>query len=396
MYPSPATKPDAEAFCPQHLFLTVDLIPEEPLLIQAPIPRIPDPAAPLFGPGRSSDADFVTALVAPAGTNGKLAERQYIPGSSLKGVLRTRAEKIVRTLSFCRRGVDTTTDEGYRTAQTSYAERICACAVTHSEQDGDFPEPERLLACFGTVEKQRAAQRKAREIAASQQKDTTFARALYDKSCVTCRLFGNTMMQGRLHVGDTTLVAEPQPKLFDHVAIDRFHGGAEDKQKFDTRPLMPTATVDANHNPPPTFQPMFSLRLHLERFEPWMLGLLGYLLKDLRTADLRLGHATHRGYGRIRGKITSGELLVLPNSALESLCVAHEVLPPEQEQRQRFGPYWRVRLDLRQLFGGDAWPQEGLQGEALNTPTAKLLLACAQKLREELIPREEGKVHGSF
>jgi hypothetical protein len=55
-----------------------------------------------------------------------------------------------------------------------------------------------------------------------------------------------------------------------------------------------------------------------------------------------------------------------------------------------------VRLDLRQLFGGDAWPQEGLQGEALNTPTAKLLLACAQKLREELIPREEGKVHGSF
>jgi len=385
--PTSDAKP-AEAFCSQHLFLTIALIPEEPLLVQAPLPRISDPDAPLFGPGRASDADFVTALAAPADADGNLTEQQYIPGSSLKGVLRTRAEKIVRTLTFCRGGEDTTTDGGYRTAQAYYQEHLCACAVTHSESDGDFPEPERLLACFGTAVTQRKAQQKAQ--------DPTFASQLYDESCVTCRLFGNTMMQGRLQVGDATLVVEPRPKLFDHVAIDRFHGGTEDQRKFDTRPLMPTVRREDDPRRPLTFQQMFTFRLHLERFEPWMLGLLGHLLKDLCTADLRLGHATHRGYGRIRGAVTSSELLVLPGSTLESLCVDRGILPKDQNQRQRFGPYWRVRLDLPRLFGQAHWSMEGLQDEALETPAAKLLTECDRCFREVEIRTEEGKAHGRF
>ena len=271
-------KSTTEAFLPQHLFLTLALIPEEPLLVQAPVPRIPDPAAPLVGAGRISDADFVTMLV--AASDGNVAEQPYIPGASLKGILRTQAEKIVRTLTFCREQKDSITDEGYRLAQGYYEGHLCACAVTHSEKEQGFPEPERLLACFGTPIKQRQAQRIAKEMG---NQENLFAQQLYDKSCVTCRLFGNTMMQGRMHVGDATLTTVPQAKLFDHVAIDRFHGGAEDKRKFDTRPLMPTVTAENGHNNPPSFQPMFSLRLHLERFELWMLGVLGHLLRRFCT-----------------------------------------------------------------------------------------------------------------
>jgi CRISPR/Cas system CSM-associated protein Csm3 (group 7 of RAMP superfamily) len=369
----------------------VALIPEEPLLVQAPVPRIPDPDAPLFGRGRTSDAEFVTALVASPDTNGHVREHPYIPGSSLKGVLRTRAEKIVRTLTFCQGAADTTTDEGYTSAQTGYVKKLCACAITHSEEDSRFREPERLLACFGTPDKQRGAQQKAREMS-----ETTFARELYDKSCVTCRLFGNTMMQGRLHVSDATLTGEPETKLFDHVAIDRFHGGAADQQKFDTRPLMPTASSNidtADPVCPPVFQPVFKLRLHLGRFEPWMLGLLGHLLKDLITADIRFGHATHRGYGRIRGVITESELLVFPNSELESLCLKQGILP--QDPTRRLGPYWQVDLKLPLLFDAKQWGPQGLRGEILETPAAELLLQCDQIFRE-LISQEQKKPHGSF
>jgi hypothetical protein len=265
--------------------------------------------------------------------------------------------------------------------------------VTHGEPDHAFSEPERLLACFGTADKQRQAQQKAKEMAGQ---DTTFARELYDKSCVTCRLFGNAMMRGRFYVSDAMLVVEPQLKLFDHVAIDRFHGGAEDKRKFDTRPLMPTITGNTDHSSPPTFQAMFSLRLHLERFELWMLGLLGHLLKDLHTSNLRLGHAVHRGYGRVKGIVTGSDLLVLPGSELESLCLEHGVLSQDQAQRQRLGPYWRVSLGFPRLFGSEPWTSGGLQGEVLDTPAAQLLLDCDRRFRDELLPHEEGKEHGSF
>jgi CRISPR/Cas system CSM-associated protein Csm3 (group 7 of RAMP superfamily) len=375
-----------EAFRLQHLFLRIALIPEEPLLVQAPVAKI---ASDKSGEGttRVSDADFVT-----------------------------RAEKIVRTLNFYRGNAGAITDEGYRAAQAGYEQRICACAVTHPRPDPEWQDPARLLACFGTPNKQRRAQREAKQKAQEAERrargnpgeagtseemaDLAFAITLYERSCVTCRLFGNTMMRGRLHVGDATLVVEePVSKLFDHVAIDRFHGGAEDKKKFDTHPLMPESEPTTQLGQV-DFRPMFAFDLHLERPEPWMLGLVGHLLKDLYTADLRVGHATHRGYGRVRGIVTQAELLVLPGSDLKRLCEETKLLSAKQTtgelSQERLGPYRRVRLELPKLFGSERWNIEGLVGKPLaNLPTAALFSACDQKF-QELVEQEEGRRHGTF
>lgn len=359
-------EPIPEAFVPQHIFLTMELAPQEPILIQSPMPSIEENA---------SDAEFVTAL----SING---ERPYIPGSSLKGILRTRAEKIIRTVNFHRNNPDASTDQGYKSAQTEYESCICACAITHSERRSSFPEPDKLLACFGTPEKQRKA-----EILS---KSCSYAEDLYDKSCPTCRMFGNSMMRGRINFSDAELVAICEKKLFDHVAIDRFHGGAEDKHKFDTRPMMPKA----NCSDPKQFLPIFRLNIHLERPEPWMLGLLGHLLKDMKTADIRIGSNIHRGYGKVGGCITKAEMLVLPKSELENLCIDNGLIVKGQNGFRHLGPYSLVNLDLPLLFGQCQWTTEGLTVDTSN-PTVKLLESCHHQF-QKLVNLEEGKPHGSF
>lgn len=94
-----------------------------------------------------------------------------------------------------------------------------------------------------------------------------------DCSCTLCTIFGNEHEAGKLRFEDLEVVEEKLPseqnsdsnkipfgpvqdgdgnrekecvaevkiykkKLIDHVAIDRFHGGAEDKMKFNTLPLV--------------------------------------------------------------------------------------------------------------------------------------------------------------
>ncbi len=68
---------------------------------------------------------------------------------------------------------------------------------------------------------------------------TAFAReyGLFDKdhedcTCSLCKTFGNEHEAGKLNFEDLT-IGSPVTKHFDHVAIDRFTGGAADKKKFD-------------------------------------------------------------------------------------------------------------------------------------------------------------------
>jgi CRISPR/Cas system CSM-associated protein Csm3 (group 7 of RAMP superfamily) len=114
------------------------------------------------------------------------------------------------------------------------------------------------------------------------------------------------MMRGRLTCSEARPITKLESKLFDHVAIDRFTGGAADLKKFDTRPLTPL----------PDDGRAFTFHIEIERLELWMIGLLGYLLKDLVTADIAVGHGTRRGYGRVRGFITAAFLLAFPGTSL--------------------------------------------------------------------------------
>jgi len=165
----------------------------------------------------------------------------FIPGSSLKGVLRSHAERIARTLS---------------------EKSVC----------GVFGDAE-VEGCGSRFE------------SAGDPSD-------YERSCPACRLFGSTHWRGRFQTGDAYLAeghrdVTMEPR--DGVAIDRVTGGAASGAKFDLE-VLPAGAV-------------FETRLELLNFEAWQLGWVAYVLRDLTDGYLRLGMGTSRGLGRVTGML---------------------------------------------------------------------------------------------
>lgn len=185
------------------------------------------------------------------------AGRPLLPASSLRGALRHRAEKVLRTL-------------GVHACRPEEPAEACK-AVTKIEQVGDL--------------------------------------------CPACLLFGapgwGTLLQvpdfeqveikAAHDEGSKEGVRKPaHAQDFEHVAIDRFTGGVSGSLKFNTR-----AFVDAGLEG--------TLRLELGRqHEPWMAGLLALVLRDLTEGDLPLGFGAAKGYGACHAEVLAvkGEGLV--------------------------------------------------------------------------------------
>ncbi|MBF0452212.1 MAG: TIGR03986 family CRISPR-associated RAMP protein [Candidatus Magnetomorum sp.] len=61
-----------------------------------------------------------------------------------------------------------------------------------------------------------------------------------DCDCPLCRLFGSEYESGKIKFEDLLFSTPPEEKKFDHVAIDRFTGGAVNQKKFDDYSLVGT------------------------------------------------------------------------------------------------------------------------------------------------------------
>jgi CRISPR/Cas system CSM-associated protein Csm3 (group 7 of RAMP superfamily) len=162
-----------------------------------------------------------------------LGDKPEVPGSSLAGVLRAGAERIVRTL-------------GGR-----------ACDPTGG---------------------------RCRPI-----KKTKDARIDNDAwCCLPCRLFGNEDWASRLSLRVTS-EGRARRAPFDHVAIDRFTGGASDQKKFDALAVA---------------SGMYRVDGIIDRVvdrdsAAWMIGLLALVLRDLHEGRLWLGQGGSKGNGRM-------------------------------------------------------------------------------------------------
>lgn len=180
-----------------------------------------------------------------------------LPGSALRGVLRSQAERIARTLA-------TQASEHLEDFRT----HCPAC-------DPNSRSPEAPLAACSALA--RAATSRGREPTAEA-----------DELCLGCRLFGSTLIGSRLRVegGSCALPAEPPTRARDFVAIDRFTGGAKDQNKFDALVLDHSLVLPA--------------RLHLEDPQPWELGWLYLALRDLCEGLVPLGLGGAKGFGRAR------------------------------------------------------------------------------------------------
>lgn len=176
-------------------------------------------------------------------------EEVFLPGSSLKGTMRSHAERIARTVSD-----------------------FAACNPFGTWRD-------KALSCSAALEVYKRKER-------MHDVPTPY---VYEHSCPICRMFGNTFVMGRFATEDAYAVGEP-PRIQqrDGVGIDRFTGGASRGAKFELEVITGGE---------------FKTFLHLQNFELWQLGLLGFVLQDLSDGLVRMGSGKSRGLGKVVGEV---------------------------------------------------------------------------------------------
>jgi CRISPR-associated RAMP protein (TIGR02581 family) len=190
----------------------------------------------------------------------------YIPGSSLKGVLRSQAERLARSM--------TTAGDG-------------ACNPFGTLNGSDAP-------CWHALGDPHALhQRPALAVEA------------YPVLCPVCKLFGSPYLASRLRIGDAYLIALPAGELRlprrDGVGIDRRRGAAADGAKYDFELWDGGA---------------FQAQVNVRNFELWQLGLLAHVLHALNAEEISVGFGARRGLGRVRGTVGEMTLAYVGAAAL--------------------------------------------------------------------------------
>ena len=216
------------AFLFNELVLNVTLSPRGPMLVKSGAgAETVDPTLP--------DMNFVRYQT------GAGEQEVYVPGSSLRGVLRSHAEALLRSL-----------DPNW------------ACFSV-----GKVPEGRGWL--------------KACSDGLPSGKDMD-GPAAYRKSCRACRLFGNTVVASRLQVGDLYPNGKTALATRFGVAIDRVTGAVA-VGPFELETLT---------------EGEFSGRIRLTNFTLEQLGLLAATLLDVAEGLVPVGFGKSRGLGRVK------------------------------------------------------------------------------------------------
>jgi CRISPR-associated RAMP protein (TIGR02581 family) len=199
--------------------LDLDIAPAGPVLIKAGESGGIDPTHP--------DMEFVR-------TRGQV----FLPGSSLKGVVRAHCERILRTMQ-------PGTDRNGRGACDPLA---------------------RARSCSDRLERARLE---------SHEK--------YQQSCFICRLFGSTAVASRVRFTDALPVGEVKVEERNGVAIDRVYGSvAHGPFNYEV------ATAGT-----------FRTRIIFKNFTLAQLVVVGLALRDLDEQRIALGFAKSRGMGSV-------------------------------------------------------------------------------------------------
>jgi len=205
----------------------------------------------------------------------------YLPGSSLKGVIRSHLEKICRTL---RPDPPVVCDPFRKLKNLGRVER------------GELACPNYADVFCGDKFERRSKDKFTLEIDKSEwrhEKEKLTTEIAYGDSCPICRLFGSTEFIGRVSIGDAYLDSKqpiPRPtELRDGVGIDRLTGGAFGRALFNLE------TVSSNV--------LFRSTIHVRNFEDWQLGMLLTAAQDMADGLIRIGSGRSRGFGSVTAKV---------------------------------------------------------------------------------------------
>lgn len=273
------------------------------------------------------------------------AGRPVLAGSSLRGVLRAHAEKVARTLA---------TDRWLDDGPERFLEHCPACNVLQRHES--LP----LASCDARLTLPDSEETPA------------------DALCLICRLFGSQRRGSRLHVRDAVWLgpspAEEGWKAQDFLAIDPFTGGGQNRAKFDAAPLKGAS---------------FRAEVTLHDPEPWELGCLLLVLRDLAEGHLTVGFGAAKGYGRVHttewqwtmGYLSAREadrLGVPPVEAIEDGLYRLVVGVPAQGEWlapawQKAGADWIESFykAATEFTGGEQW--QGYQDDSFLTADGTLV-----------------------
>ncbi|HIC92885.1 MAG TPA: CRISPR-associated RAMP protein [Anaerolineae bacterium] len=173
----------------------------------------------------------------------------FIPGSSLRGVLRSHLERIVRTLEDSARN-------GRGACNPVVGKQWC---ITGEEMK----------------ELRDQARRKG---------DLWLAEQVWEKSCRVCRVFGSPWLASRVKVSDLRLIGETTVEVRDGVAIHREKETVANKYDFETVPS----------------GARFQLHIIAENLEEDEAGLLWLGIRELERGHIYVGGFKGRGLGRVR------------------------------------------------------------------------------------------------
>jgi CRISPR-associated RAMP protein (TIGR02581 family) len=189
--------------------------------------------------------------------HGQFGRTVYIPGSSLKGVIRSTSEAVVRGKKYG--GVEGACDPLNHKAS-------CGSAISSNDK-----------------------------------RDTA---AVHRRHCLSCRLFGSTVLKGRCSVRDLFPwphnTFELDGDVAEHfkranntevrhgVSIDRILGSVK-HGPFDSE-IVPAGVS-------------FWGDIALENYQAWQLGLLSAAIADLNDGFAQLGSTKSRGFGVVECKV---------------------------------------------------------------------------------------------
>lgn len=279
----PANELKCVAIARSWAHLTVEIQADGPFLINDPV--------------TAAESGFDHAPFLAGGDR----DKPLLPGASLKGVLRSQAERVARTLAThavwngCK-------PEG-RTA--AFLLRCPACSPLVANIDKPLTSCDTLLQDCKVLR--------------------TTDEADDDHLCLACRLFGSTRRGSRLRVEDAILLGKPIYKPQDFLAIDRFTGGGAEKFKFDALTL---------------WQPRFKTHLFLENPEPWELGWLLLTLRDVQDGLATLGFGASKGFGQVHADTWHVELGYLAGDDAQELHISLQEKSPVQD-----GVYTMLHFD---------------------------------------------------
>lgn len=202
--------------------------------------------------------------------------RPFIPGSSLKGVLRSAAEALLHGAPFADR-----TPPPDLWACRMMSGKPCVSHEMVNELREAKEKEER--------ERQASAGRPLDQLPPIDQDKVSreAAEAVWGKSCTVCRLFGSLAIASRARFPDLPLVGDlPGLELRNGVGIDRDKGLAANSVLYDFEAVPPGTS--------------FQLTVILDNPDEADAGLLLYLFHELDQGNLALGGKASRGLGLVR------------------------------------------------------------------------------------------------